>query len=186
MVKLLNVNNKKQPPINKQTKPKVLLPKKTALTPHKSTAPRYIPIEDLIQASEDNPNLSEMKIAKLFDLHPSTVSSRFRHAGYTPKRLKRYKDNKANIWDFHASKILNSVTNRDIKKASMLQRYTAAGICNDKAMVERGQMPVSKEKLVFEVVQHIDNRQINITPDRHNPSDNTKSPVGKLIPENTD
>ncbi len=133
----------------------------------KLNAPKYIPIEDLIALCDENPNLSESQLSKIAGITKQTFSKRLRHAGYTSRRMKNYKKHEASIWDFHASKILNSVTPKDIKKATMLQKYTAAGICKDKAMIERGQMPMSQEKLEFHVVFN-DNRQVNITQDRHN------------------
>lgn len=109
------------------------------LTPLKKTSVgKYIPIEDLIQASVNNPNLNNSDIAKMFNVTPSAIHQRFSHAGYTPQRLKHYKDNRANIFDFLASKIINSLTPRDLKRASFLQKITAMGILYDKMRIERG------------------------------------------------
>ena len=179
MNKLSDIDNKKQPPIKPlKTDVETVIPK---------NSPKGIPIEDLIALCEDNPKLSENQLAKVIGISGSVMSRRLRSAGYSPRGLKNYKKYEASIWDFHASRILNSVSPKDIKKATMLQKYTAAGICKDKAMIERGQMPMSQEKLEFHVVFN-DNRQVNITSDRHNdkaidckPVDNSEADKSKDV-----
>ena len=104
----------------------------------KSVAPKYIPIENLIAASAEK-NLSNSDVARLFDITPQTVSQRFKHAGYTPESLKNYQHNRAKIFDYFCSKIINSLTNRDIKKASFRDRIVAFGILYDKMRLESDQ-----------------------------------------------
>lgn len=139
----------------------------------KSTAPKYIPIEDLIERAEANPKLSEAQIAKTFGITPQVFSRRLRQHGYARYRLKNYQKNKADIWDFYSSKILNSVTPRDIKKASLLQKMTAAGICDTKSQEAKGLMTVAPEKFVFNIVGPV---QVN-TDNRHITVNSSAKPV---------
>lgn len=98
---------------------------------------KNIPIELLIDYSSKG--LSYSEIGKLAGCNSSNVYHRFKAAGYVPEHLKAYKDNRADVFSWWQSKILNSINEDDIKRAPLQSKVVAAGILYDKERLERGQ-----------------------------------------------
>jgi hypothetical protein len=69
-------------------------------------------------------------------------------------RVEAYKANRGDILAGIQERIIHTLTDADIKKASMLQRVTAAGILYDKERLERGQSTsnqASVESILLEI-----------------------------------
>lgn len=101
------------------------------------SAPKFVPIEDLVAYAEQG--LSLRKIGKLTGISPQAVSQHFQRAGYTPKRLRHYKQHRADIFAYYQTILLNSLTESEIKRIPPAQRIVCLGILYDKERLERGQ-----------------------------------------------
>lgn len=100
-----------------------------------ATTPKMIPLENLIELHSKG--LSSSQIAKIAGCNSSNVRNRLYASGVVS--LGRYKKNRAEVFAATQSRILNNLTDDDIKKGSMLQKATAVGILYDKERLERGQ-----------------------------------------------
>jgi hypothetical protein len=62
--------------------------------------------------------------------------------------VEAYQNHRADIMDALCQRLATSVTDEDIKKASLLQRVSAYGIAYDKMRIERGLADSSSKPLV--------------------------------------
>jgi AraC-like DNA-binding protein len=88
------------------------------------------------------PELGESAIARRVGCSAANVHhvlKRFLGDNHSEAELRRYQQEKADIFDAIQMRNLESITNKDIKKSSMLQRVTGAAILEDKARIIRGQ-----------------------------------------------
>ena len=102
-----------------------------------SFAPKGIPIEDIIELRRKN--LTVGQIGTLLGCSPQNVTLRLSRIKEDLEGLENYKKHRADVQAWHQRKILNSLSDEDIKKSSMLQKVTAIGILYDKERLERGQ-----------------------------------------------
>ena len=102
----------------------------------KRSAPKRIPIEDILELR--NKQLNGRQIAQLLGCSEVTISRRLK--AYTPifARLDRFKKHRADLLTLKQADILRSITDKDIREASLLQRATTLGILHDKERLERG------------------------------------------------
>jgi DNA-binding MarR family transcriptional regulator len=87
------------------------------------------------------PELSEVQIAKRVGCDPANVHrvlKRFLGDGITEVDHQAFKENTADVFRRVKHRILGSITDEDIAKASLLQRATAVGILHDKEQVLDG------------------------------------------------
>jgi len=94
---------------------------------------KKIPIEVILELHSKE--LSHDQIAKITGCTHSNITQRLQRTGITS--LSNYKANRGDLFALLQSKILNTITEADIKKASLLQRVTASGILYDKERLER-------------------------------------------------
>lgn len=97
---------------------------------------KYIPIEDIIEYC--NKGLSYREIGELLGCSKQNISQRLDAIGYAPERLKNFHKNRADIFSFLQSKILNSIDEDAIQKAPLNLKVVSAGILYDKERLERG------------------------------------------------
>lgn len=131
---------------------KIVLPSKQKRRHHQA----YIPIEQLIYYADKG--LSHVEIAALHNITRQAVQARLSKAGYTPQRLKAYKDSRADMLAFYQSLLLNSIAPADIKKAPLQARVMAYGILYDKERLERGQS-TSNIAAITSIVQAVHERK---------------------------
>lgn len=89
----------------------------------------------------DYPELSQAQIARQIGCtrgNVNTVLSTFLD-GKTEQDLQDFQENRANILDSVAYRIVESIDEKKIQKASALQLVTAYGILHDKSALLRGQ-----------------------------------------------
>ena len=94
----------------------------------------------------------EQEKAKILYASGKTVYATARALGRVPPTLKRFlrapeiakeisiqREELANLFDAITQRTLRGVTDEDIRKSSLLQKMTSAGISIDKALLLRGQ-----------------------------------------------
>lgn len=107
----------------------------------KPNAQRIIPITKMIELRRKG--LSYSQIGKIVGCDKSNVVRRLAAVSADIEGLDDYKSSRADIFAAGQRKIIKSITNKDIKKASLLQRVTSAGILYDKERLERGESTVN-------------------------------------------
>lgn len=102
------------------------------------STPKNIPIAAIIDLIE-NKGLTTGQAAKLLGCDRSNISQRLKVVGVQPGYLKKYKDNRADVFAAYQSIILDSITPNDLKKAGLSQKMMGFGVLYDKERLERGQ-----------------------------------------------
>jgi transcriptional regulator with XRE-family HTH domain len=97
------------------------------------TAPKGIPLERLIELRKKN--LTHKEIAKIEGIARETVSRRL--AKHDIDGIDIYKKHEADILTYQRRRIINSITDADIKKTPAIQRASMYGIFYDKERLER-------------------------------------------------
>jgi hypothetical protein len=100
-----------------------------------SSAPKNIPIEDIIHYQSKGLTTSE--IANLVKCSEQNVRARLQEANL--QSLDRFRDHKDTVFEHKQREILNHLAGTDIKAMSGLQKITGAAILQDKIMALRGQ-----------------------------------------------
>jgi hypothetical protein len=95
-----------------------------------------IPIGALIDYHEKG--LSTRQIAKLVGCSNSNVYDRLIRSGYNLAHQKAFNDNKPKVLSFIHEKIVNNITDEEIKKTSFRDKVVALGILVDKEQLLLG------------------------------------------------
>ena len=95
---------------------------------------KYIPIQELLDLHSKS--LSHSQIAKIVKCSPANITQRLQASGITS--LEKYKKNRANVLALIQSKIINSISDAEIKKANLQQKMWAFGVLYDKERLETG------------------------------------------------
>ena len=98
-----------------------------------------IPIAKLIELRTQNPNLTYQQIGDMVGCSKVNVIQRLRPYKDEIESLPTFKKSRGDIFALVQSKLLNSVTEDDIKGASLLQKMSAFGILYDKERLETNQ-----------------------------------------------
>jgi len=101
----------------------------------KTSAPRYIPIEAIIDARQKG--LTQPQIAKLYDVTPSAISRRLKDVDIPG--LEKFKRNRADIFAHKQRQILDAITPAKMEGAAINTLAVSLGIMYDKERLERGQ-----------------------------------------------
>lgn len=109
---------------------------------------KHIPIETLIDLAETK-KLSHAQIAKITGCSAANVTQRLQRAGVTT--LGNYKQNRADILAVAGKQILASITDEDIKKATLNQKVVSYGILYDKERLERGESTSNTISIVADI-----------------------------------
>lgn len=96
-----------------------------------------IPIETLISLRNKGHTLEE--IAKIVNCCKQNVHQRLDAIGYSKERITNFKENRADVFAFMQSKLLNSIDDAEIKRLNPYQRIVGASILYDKERLEMGQ-----------------------------------------------
>ena len=99
-------------------------------------APKDIPIETIIELRKKS--LSTRQIAKILGCDHSNIVRRLNAYKAELQGIEPFKRNRADIFAVVQSKIINNITEKDIQKASLLQKTTAISQLYDKERLERG------------------------------------------------
>lgn len=110
---------------------------------------KHIPIEKILELKKKD--LTHEQIAELLGCARVNITQRLRPYNELLQNLDRFKNHRADIFALKQSQLLNAVTERDVKSASLLQKTTAFGILYDKERLERGQ---STENISVKSIVH--------------------------------
>jgi len=107
-----------------------------------------VPIEKLLKWRKQG--LSYDEIGSMIGRSKQTVHQRLQPYKDAIENLPVFKENRADIFAIHQQRLLNSLSDDDIKKIPPGSRFTGVGILYDKERLERGQSTgnISMESLV--------------------------------------
>ena len=125
----------------------------------------------IIDTTQQHPNLSLRQIATLCDTDHAHVSRTLQRYGITKESVDGFKKSRADVLANLQDKLISSITEEDIKKASLLQRMSAAGIAYDKERIERtGSDGTSKPMILVQINAgagaEVKAKAIDIEPDK--------------------
>lgn len=104
-----------------------------AITPRKGSAAARI-----LGIAATTPAATQKEIAKLLNTTPGNVSQVYNRYGIDYKATEIFRQKRADILAGITERILASVSEGDIKAATLLQKATTVGILTDKERTERG------------------------------------------------
>ena len=114
---------------------------------------RNIPIETIIELKTKG--LLDKDVAKLLDCSQQNVSGRLKEWRKEVQGLETFKKNKADVLSVIQSKILNKLSEAEIKKATAYQKVGMFSLLYDKERLERGQTVAETQPLVVFVGQSV-------------------------------
>ena len=94
--------------------------------------------ERILNTKQDHPELTTREIAAICDTGHSHVIATFQRYMINQTETNDYKSHRADIFAGIQHKILASVSDEDIKKASLFQKAGVVGLLYDKEQAERG------------------------------------------------
>ena len=106
------------------------------LPPPSVKSPKYIPIEAIVALKEKK--LSHGQIAKILGCSNSNISLRISNAGYSPDLIQAYARDRAKIYKYYQSKIINKITDADIEKAGLLEKVKSVSFLHNQERLEEG------------------------------------------------
>ena len=109
-------------------------PKKTTTATTRKPTPKQ---ERILNAKQDHPELTTREIAAICDTGHSHVIATFQRYMISQIETNDYKSHRADIFAGIQHKILASVSDDDIKKASLFQKAGVVGLLYDKERLER-------------------------------------------------
>lgn len=119
---------------------------------------KHIPIGKMIELRSKD--LSYQQVADLCGCSKANVIRRLKEYQEDIKDIDSFKKNRADIFVFHQSRLLKSITTDDIKSMAPASRITAAAILYDKERLERGQS--TSNVISHSYVQKIDDTIVDI------------------------
>jgi len=93
----------------------------------------------VIEIKEKHPDLTTREVGELVGCDHSHVVKVLARWGIEQSKNEEYKENRADILAGVGRKILATITDEDIKKASLNQKVVSYGILYDKERLERGE-----------------------------------------------
>jgi predicted DNA-binding protein YlxM (UPF0122 family) len=101
-------------------------------------------------------NNTLQEIADVFGVSRQSIHEALQpYVGNSEINLKTWKDNRADILAVHQSRVLSSLTDSDLEKASARDKAIVFGTLYDKERLERGQS-TSNQSVFFHIVQESD------------------------------
>jgi len=111
----------------------------------------------IIDTATQHPDLSCRQIGAIVNTDHAHVVRTLQQYGITKERVDAYKLHRAEILAGIQSRVLSSITDEDIKQASLMQRMASVGIAYDKERIERGlSTEIHDYRVVRENVLHLD------------------------------
>jgi hypothetical protein len=101
------------------------------------TRPKDIPIEHILELHEKG--LSNAQIAKLLGCNPSNITKRLQHHEIDLKRTRHYVKNRAERLASLQVRVLDGITEKDIKRAQLNQKVSAVKNLYEMERLETGQ-----------------------------------------------
>ncbi len=111
--------------------------KKTVVAPEKRA--KNTPITKVMEQVAKCPALTTRELGKLNDISHVAVINLFKRHGIERERIEEYKGNRADFLAGLQERIIGSITEADLEKASLRDKVISAGVLYDKERLERGQ-----------------------------------------------
>jgi len=105
--------------------------------------------ERIIAAKKAHPDLNNKQIAAIIGTTRENTSRTLTQYGVDMGAVEAYQKHRADIFDGVCSRLLASVTDSDINKASLMQRMASVGVLYDKMRIERGLSDGTSKPLVM-------------------------------------
>jgi hypothetical protein len=105
----------------------------------------------ILRIKGEHPTLNTREIGELAECDHSHVVRVLARYGVEQGLVEKYKRGRADIFAGIQGRILDTITNDDIKKASLQQKVTAAGILYDKERLERGESTSNTISIVADI-----------------------------------
>jgi len=118
----------------------------------KRNAPKNTPVAKLLEQKALNPSLSIRKLAKINNLSQQAVSQMFKRYGVNENYLESFKEHRADILAGIQETVASTLTEADIKDASVRDRTILLGTLYDKERLERGQSTSNSHILISAVM----------------------------------
>jgi hypothetical protein len=91
----------------------------------------------ILKTHQEHLDLTVREVAAICDTSHSHVIATLQRYGIQKERVDNFKKHRGDILAGLQERMINSVTDKDIKQATMLQRVTATAILYDKERLER-------------------------------------------------
>ncbi len=104
------------------------------------------------------------EIAETVKTSRQMVHQVFERYGIKPNHAKSYKEHRADILAGLQEKILATIDEEEIKKATVLQKVTSAGILYDKEQIERGHGGDARPMIVIQIKGDATINAVEISP----------------------
>ena len=119
--------------LTKRIERQIIIPPDSELPEPSPTTNKNIPVETILALHKKK--LSCSQIAAIVGCSPQNIQQRLASDGISI--LRAHKDNRADLQALTGAKILRTIDENTIKKASLLQRLSSYGILYDKERLER-------------------------------------------------
>lgn len=120
-----------------------------------SKAPKNTSAVKLLNQMALCPGITQTQLAKAVNVSKQAVSQMLQRYGINANLLESFKTNRADIMAGLQETVAASLTEDDIKKASVRDRTILFGTLYDKERLERGQS-TSNQSLLFRIVEESD------------------------------
>lgn len=114
----------------------------------KPSTPNKLKPQQVLDLLQANPNLTTRQLGKLTDTDHSAIVKCFQRYGISQEHLAAYKTNRADVLAGLQEITAASLTEDDIKKASVRDRTILLGTLYDKERLERG-LSTSNAAIVY-------------------------------------
>ena len=121
----------------------------------KSKAPKNTPIKKILGQLALDPSLTQYQLAEINKVSQQSISAMLLRYGINSKCLESFKKNRADIFAGIQETVAGSLSEADIKNASVRDRTILLGTLYDKERLERGQS-TSNQSVFFHLVAESD------------------------------
>lgn len=129
----------------------------TVPTP-KSKAPKNTPIKKILNQITLNPDITTAEIAENCNVSRQAIRQMLIRYGIDDKCLESFKKSRADIFAGIQETVAASLSEADIKKASVRDRTILLGTLYDKERLERGQS-TSNQSVFFRIIEESDHAE---------------------------
>lgn len=123
--------------------------KKILVAPEKRA--KNTPITKLLDQVNRCPGITTRELGALNNIDHTAVVRLFQRHGIERQQTEDYKGNRADFFAGMQEKIVASITQEDLQKASLRDKIISAGVLYDKERLERGQS-TSNQSVFFRVL----------------------------------
>jgi len=121
---------------------------------------------NLIPLATANPNLTTRQLGKLLDVGHTAIVEAFKRYDIKREHLDNFKANRADILAGIQETVAASLTEEDIKNASIRDRTMLFGVLYDKERLERGQATPATS-IVFNLIRQANESSDTVTVEVH-------------------